>query len=73
MDRRYVEEASGGQIGYICLINTAKPGQSELVRKFNGRMTKPGLINGWAGFRGSGHRWRILHGTPRAAETPPWP
>ena len=44
MNRRYVEEASGGQIGYIYVINTAVPGQTELVRQFNSQMTKPGLI-----------------------------
>jgi tricorn protease len=44
LNRRYVEEVSGGQIGYIYVINTAVPGQTELVRQFNSQMTKPGLI-----------------------------
>jgi tricorn protease len=43
-NRRLVDEASGGQIGYIYVLNTAVPGQTELVRQFNSQMTKAGLI-----------------------------
>jgi tricorn protease len=43
-NRRRVEEASGGQVGYIYVVNTAVTGQTELVRQLNSQMTKPGLI-----------------------------
>lgn len=43
-NRRRVEEASGGQIGYIYVPDTGVNGQNELVRQYAGQFTKPGLI-----------------------------
>jgi tricorn protease len=43
-NRRYVERASGGQIGYIYVLNTAIEGQNQLVRQFRAQVDKPGLI-----------------------------
>ncbi|MEY4384735.1 MAG: hypothetical protein RLY20_18 [Verrucomicrobiota bacterium] len=43
-NRRRVEEASDGQIGYIFVPNTGRDGQSELVRQYAGQFKKPGLI-----------------------------
>ncbi|MFN3409813.1 MAG: PDZ domain-containing protein [Limisphaerales bacterium] len=43
-NRRRVEEASGGQIGYIYVPNTGRDGQSELVRQYQAQFRKPGLI-----------------------------
>lgn len=43
-NRRRVEEASDGQIGYIYVPNTGRDGQSELVRQYQGQFKKPGLI-----------------------------
>ena len=43
-NRQYVEEASGGTIGYIFVPNTGINGQTELVRQFNSQMRKEGLI-----------------------------
>ena len=43
-NRRRVDEASGGRIGYVYVPNTAVPGQTELVRQFNHQHAKDGLI-----------------------------
>ena len=43
-NRRRVEEASDGQIGYIYVPSTSRDGQSELVRQYQGQFKKPGLI-----------------------------
>lgn len=43
-NRKRVEEASGGRIGYIYVPNTAIDGQNELYRQFRAQFTKPGLI-----------------------------
>ncbi len=43
-NRRTVEQASGGRVGYIFVPNTAISGQTELVRQFNSQMLKDGLI-----------------------------
>ena len=43
-NRKRVETASGGQIGYIYVRNTAADGQSNLYRQFRAQFTKPGLI-----------------------------
>ena len=43
-NRRRVEEASDGQIGYIYVPNTGRDGQNELVRQYAGQFKKPGLI-----------------------------
>ncbi len=42
--RAYVEEKSGGRIGYIYVPNTGLDGQNELVRGFYGQVTKDALI-----------------------------
>ena len=43
-NRRRVESASGGRIGYIYVKNTGVDGQSELFEQFRAQYTKPGLI-----------------------------
>ncbi|MCI0693789.1 PDZ domain-containing protein [candidate division KSB1 bacterium] len=43
-NRRKVEEATGGRVGYIYVPNTGRDGQSELVRQFTPQRTKAGLI-----------------------------
>jgi tricorn protease len=43
-NRRKVDEASGGKIGYIYVADTARNGQSELVRQFRAQFNKAGLI-----------------------------
>lgn len=43
-NRKRVEEASGGKIGYIYVPSTGFDGQNELVRQFYGQWNKPGLI-----------------------------
>ncbi|MBL8889027.1 MAG: PD40 domain-containing protein [Planctomycetaceae bacterium] len=42
--RRYVEEKSGGKVGYIYVVNTGVPGQNDLVRQFYGQIGKEALI-----------------------------
>jgi tricorn protease len=42
--RAYVEEKSGGRIGYIYVPNTGVDGQSDLFRQFYGQRTKDALI-----------------------------
>jgi tricorn protease len=43
-NRRRVEEASGGRVGYIYVPSTGVPGQNELVRMFQAQFTKEALI-----------------------------
>ena len=43
-NRRRVEEATDGWVGYIYVPNTGVPGQNELVRQFQGQLDKEGLI-----------------------------
>ncbi|MDX1479251.1 MAG: PDZ domain-containing protein, partial [Saprospiraceae bacterium] len=43
-NRRRVDEASGGKIGYIYVPSTGVDGQNELVRQFYGQWNKEGLI-----------------------------
>ncbi len=43
-NRKYVEEASDGQLGYIYVPSTGLDGQEELVRMFYGQIDKKGLI-----------------------------
>ena len=43
-NRKQVEEASGGKIGYIYVPSTGIGGQNELVRMFYGQWNKEGLI-----------------------------
>jgi len=43
-NRAYVDEASGGKIGYIYVPNTGVQGQNELFRQFYGQMGKEALL-----------------------------
>ena len=43
-NRKRVEEASGGKIGYVYVPSTGVDGQNELVRQFYGQWNKQGLI-----------------------------
>jgi tricorn protease len=43
-NRKRVDEASGGKIGYIYVPSTGRDGQNELVRQFYGQWNKEGLI-----------------------------
>ncbi|UCC41569.1 MAG: PD40 domain-containing protein [Candidatus Aminicenantes bacterium] len=43
-NRKYVEEKSGGRIGYIYVPDTSIGGQNELVRQFSAQFYKDGLI-----------------------------
>ena len=43
-NRRYVEEASSGKVGYIHVPNTGVQGQNELFRQFYGQAGKDALI-----------------------------
>jgi tricorn protease len=43
-NRRSVDEASGGKIGYVYVPDTGQHGQSELVRQFRAQFNKEGLI-----------------------------
>ena len=43
-NRSYVEEKTGGQVGYIYVPNTGIDGQNDLVRQFYGQIGKKALI-----------------------------
>jgi tricorn protease len=43
-NRKRVDEASGGKVGYVYVPDTGRGGQSELVRQFRAQFHKPGLI-----------------------------
>jgi len=43
-NRKYVEEMSDGQVGYIYVRSTGVDAQNELVRQFNAQFHKKGLI-----------------------------
>jgi len=43
-NRRRVEQASNGRVGYIYVPSTGQDGQTELVRQFEAHMTKDALI-----------------------------
>ncbi|PKL84261.1 MAG: peptidase S41 [Ignavibacteriae bacterium HGW-Ignavibacteriae-3] len=43
-NRKHVEKASNGKIGYIYVPSTGRDGQTELVRQFAAQITKEGLI-----------------------------
>lgn len=43
-NRAYVDEKSGGRIGYIYVVNTGVPGQNDLVRQFYAQHGKDALI-----------------------------
>jgi len=42
--RRYVEEQTGGRVGYIYVQSTGIDGQNDLVRQFQGQLRKEALI-----------------------------
>ena len=43
-NRKYVDEATGGKVGYLYVPDTGRNGQTELVRMFMGQFTKDALI-----------------------------
>ena len=43
-NRSYIEEKTGGRVGYIYVINTGVPGQNDLVRQLYGQLNKDALI-----------------------------
>jgi tricorn protease len=43
-NRKRVDEASGGKVGYVYVPDTGVGGQSELVRQYRPQFNKPGLI-----------------------------
>jgi tricorn protease len=43
-NRRQVDEATGGKIGYVYVADTGRNGQNELVRQFRAQFNKAGLI-----------------------------
>jgi tricorn protease len=43
-NRRQVDEATGGKIGYVYVADTGRNGQSELVRQFRAQFNKAGLV-----------------------------
>lgn len=43
-NRRKVDAATDGKVGYIYVPDTGRGGQNELVRQFRGQFHKPGLI-----------------------------
>ena len=43
-NRRYVDQESGGKVGYIYVVNTGIPGQNDLVRQLYGQFNKEALI-----------------------------
>jgi len=43
-NRRKVDKATGGRIGYIFVPDTSLPGQTELVRQYRAQFRKEGLI-----------------------------
>ncbi len=43
-NRKKVDEASGGKVGYVYVPDTGRGGQSELVRQFRAQFNKEGLI-----------------------------
>lgn len=43
-NRKRVEEASGGKLGYIYVADTGRNGQNELARQFRAQYNKAGLI-----------------------------
>ena len=43
-NRKYVDERSGGKVGYIYVVNTGVPGQNDLFRQFYGQAGKEALI-----------------------------
>jgi tricorn protease len=44
INRKYVDEKSGGKIGYVYMPNTSTLGQLQLVRQFYAQLDKEGII-----------------------------
>lgn len=64
--RKYVEERSGGKVGYVYVPNTGVNGQSELFRQFFGQRHKQALIidERWNGGGQLPHRFIELLNRP---------
>jgi tricorn protease len=43
-NRKYIDEKTGGKVGYVYVINTGVPGQNDLVRQFYGQLNKDALV-----------------------------
>jgi tricorn protease len=43
-NRKRVEQATDGKVGYVYVPDTGRGGQNELVRQYRAQFTKPGLI-----------------------------
>ncbi len=43
-NRKYIDEKTGGKVGYVYVVNTGVPGQNDLVRQFYGQLNKDALI-----------------------------
>lgn len=43
-NRKYVQEKTGGKVGYVYVTNTGLPGQNDLVRHLYGQINKEALI-----------------------------
>ncbi|MGD2108223.1 MAG: PDZ domain-containing protein [Phycisphaerae bacterium] len=43
-NRQYVSEKSGGRVGYVYVPNTGVRGQNDLIRQFQGQVTRDALI-----------------------------
>jgi tricorn protease len=43
-NRKHVEEASGGRVGYVYVPDTGQEGQDDLVRQFRAQFNKEGLV-----------------------------
>jgi len=79
-NRRYVEEKSGGKIGYIYVPNTGVQGQNELFRQFYGQIDKEALLidERWNGGGQIPNRFIELLDRPRTnywarRDGKPWP
>jgi len=64
--RKYVDERTGGKVGYIYVINTGVEGQSDLFRQFFGQRHKQALIidERWNGGGQLPHRFIELLNRP---------
>ena len=64
--RRYVEERTGGKVGYVYVPNTGVDGQSELYRQFFGQKQKQAMIidERWNGGGQIPHRFVELLNRP---------
>lgn len=78
--RKYVEERSGGKVGYVYVPNTGVDGQSELYRQFFGQKQKAAMIidERWNGGGQIPHRFIELLNRPvtnfwARRDGNPWP